>query len=117
MMKRSLRWLAILACSTIAVPLIACSSSSTGDATTSSGPGGGTGAEAEWDALFEATFTSSDLAVDKAKHDMIAGAARPQATKLGDIGHFALLGTTLLGTTKDAFFALDRWSVDHMDEL
>ena len=34
---------------------------------------------------------------------------------LGDIAHFALLGTTILGTTQNQFMGLDRWDTPNMD--
>ncbi len=55
-------------------------------------------------------LASPDLATAQAAHDMIAQGGESSAREQGDFGHSVLLGTTLLDSTHDEFFALDRWT-------
>lgn len=91
------------------------STGSTTSSTTTSGTGGAM--PVEYDALVLGTLAASDLTMAKATHDAIAGGGEAQAKALGDIGHKAMLGTTLLGTTQNQFLGFDRWSTDKMDML
>jgi quinol monooxygenase YgiN len=86
-------------------------------ATTGSTGGAGTGGApaVEFDAIIIGTLASTDLATAKAAHDAVAAGGESQAKMLGDFGHQALLGTTLLGTTQNQFLALDRWNTGNMD--
>jgi quinol monooxygenase YgiN len=85
------------------------------------GPGSGGGAGAaviEYDAILRGTFASSDMAVAQAGHDQLAQGGEEQSKALGDFEHHAMLGTTLLGTTENEYFALDRWhGSEGMDAL
>ena len=89
----------------------------TGGTTAASTTGTGGAAAVEYDAIILGTLASSDLAMAKAAHDAVASGGEAQAKMLGDIGHQALLGTTILGTTQNQFLALDRWDTDKMDTL
>jgi len=84
----------------------------------STGPGGAGGeATAEYSVLFRGKMFSDDLAQDKAYHDMLASGAEAGAKALGDFGHDAMLGTTILGTTENEFLAVDRWATNDMDKI
>lgn len=50
-----------------------------------------------------------DPAAAEAVHDNLASAGEAPARAMGDIGHEAFLGTTLLGTPENEFLAIDRW--------
>jgi len=87
---------------------VACSSSSSGDGGTSSTQ---TDPKAVPSAvLIVGSLADSDMSVAEGKHDAAAKAGEPTAKMLGDGAHTVMLGTTLLGTTKNQFLALDRWS-------
>jgi hypothetical protein len=58
-----------------------------------------------------------DLAAAQAQHDAIAKGGQPGANMLGDFSHRVGLGTTILGTTSDQFFALDRWHENNLDKV
>jgi quinol monooxygenase YgiN len=51
----------------------------------------------------------ADDATAQSQHDALAHGGQSAASQAGDIGHEVFLGTTLLGTTKNEFLALDRW--------
>ena len=88
--------------------------------TSTGGSGGmGTGGMApavEYDALVLGTLAlANDLAAAKTAHDAVAGGGEAQVKALGDIGHAALLGTSLLGTQENQFLGFDRWITGNMD--
>jgi quinol monooxygenase YgiN len=60
----------------------------------------------EYIALIRGTLAGSDLAAAKSAHDQIASLGKPPA----DIGHDAMLGTTLLDSKENEFKAIDRWT-------
>lgn len=64
----------------------------------------------EFAALVRGTLFSDDVAEAKALHDPLAAGGEAAAIGLGDFGHDVHLGTTLLGTTENAFAAVDRWT-------
>lgn len=74
--------------------------------------GGGGGAAVEAIALVRGTLFTADLAQAKGTHDGVAMGGQAMAEAAGDIAHDPYLGTALLGTTENAFLALDRWSSD-----
>ncbi len=55
------------------------------------------------------TLSSADLSVVQPQHDALAKGGEAAAKGAGDVGHAVMLGTTMLGTKKDEFLALDRW--------
>mgnify|MGYP000529792057 CR=1 FL=1 len=61
-------------------------------------------------ALVRGTLFTDDLAMAQARHDMLAAGGESAARDAGDTGHDAMLGTTLLGTTENAFVGLDQWN-------
>ena len=69
----------------------------------------GAGGGVELAALVRGTLYTTNIAEAQAKHDAIAGGGEAAAKAAGDIGHDVGLGTTLLGTTENAFMGLDRW--------
>lgn len=73
------------------------------------GAGGGT-ASNEYAAMVRGTLFTMDMAAAKMKHDEVAAGGEQAAKDAGDIAHDALLGTTLLGTTENAFLGIDRWN-------
>ncbi|MBI4957316.1 MAG: hypothetical protein HY908_35225 [Myxococcales bacterium] len=81
--------------------------------TTSQGGGGaggaGGGAAAELMFVVRGTLYTQNLTEAQGYHDGLAEGGEPAATAAGDFGHDALLGTTLLGTTANAFLGVDRW--------
>lgn len=83
----------------------------TGGAGGSAGAAGAAGAAAgvEVAALVRGTLAQSDMGQAQAQHDAIAKGGEAAAKAAGDIGHDVGLGTTLLGTTENAFLGLDRW--------
>lgn len=90
------------------------SSSSSGDASSSSSDDGGSSSSGNVDdgtyaAIVRGTLFTDDLAEAQVVHDMVAMGGEKSAMALGDFGHDAKLGTTLLGTTENAFLALDQW--------
>ena len=80
------------------------------------GPGGGGEAPFEQNALIRGTL-AEDPETAKAQHDQLASGSEEAAKSLGDFGHDAMLGTTLLGTTENEFLGFDRWDTDRMDEV
>jgi hypothetical protein len=116
---RSAIW--VLGAAAIVAATAGCSSqdaggSGGGDGTGSGGGGGAKGSH-EWDALIRGTLATSDLEKAQATHDPLAKGGQKTAEALGDFAHFAMLGTTLLGTHEDAFVAFDRWHDDDMSKL
>ena len=83
----------------------------------SAGGDGGAAPAHEWDALIRGKLATSDLEKAQSEHDPLAKGGQKGAQALGDFAHFAMLGTTLLGTQKDTFVAFDRWHEDDMDKL
>lgn len=84
----------------------------TGDsADTTAGSDATTGepVDAHWGALVRGTLFTDDLDMAQGVHDPLAMGGERAATALGDYGHDALLGTTLLGTTENQFLAIDQW--------
>ena len=71
--------------------------------------GGGGGGGGESVVLVRGTLFTTDLAAAKASHDAVSAGGEMQAKAAGDFGHDAMLGTTLLGSTQDAFLGIDRW--------
>jgi quinol monooxygenase YgiN len=65
--------------------------------------------EVEVIAVVRGTLADSDLAAAQARHDEIARAGEEPSLAAGDFGHQVGLGTSLLGTTPNAFLAMDRW--------
>lgn len=66
--------------------------------------------EGEWLALVRGTLFTDDLSEAQAFHDGLASGGEEAARAAGDFGHDAMLGTTLLGTTENAFLGVDRWT-------
>lgn len=108
-----------------ALTVFAAGCSSSGDASPTKASDSG-GADAIADAVTEAapdtavlipqavlvvgTLSSSDITEAQKQHDAVAKNGEAPSKGAGDIGHVAMLGTSLLGTTKNEFIALDRWS-------
>jgi hypothetical protein len=122
--------LGIIACGDDTASSTSSTSSSTtgagGDATTTGGGGsggaggGGTGGAAdmsEYNGIVIGTLKEADLAKAKMGHDMLAAGGEAQSKMLGSFGHFALLGTTVLGTKQDEFLGVDRWHGNNMDKV
>lgn len=64
------------------------------------------------------TLFTDDLAEAQSLHDQLAGGGEAAATAAGDFAHDAMLGTTLLGSPEDQFFAMDRWtSAENMGQF
>ncbi|MFK8004251.1 MAG: hypothetical protein AB8H86_32095 [Polyangiales bacterium] len=68
------------------------------------------GGTSEFAALVRGTLFTDDLTAAQELHDPLASGGEEAAMALGDFGHDVHLGTTLLGTTENAFAALDRWT-------
>lgn len=80
------------------------------------GDGGDGGTTGEWLALVRGTLFTTDLDMAQMRHDALASGGEAAARAAGDFGHDAMLGTTLLGTTENAFLGVDRWmSLDGMN--
>ncbi len=79
-------------------------STDTEDATTTGEPVGN-----EWGALVRGSLFTDDLEMAQGVHDAVAMGGQKAAMAAGDFGHDALLGTTLLGTTENAFLGIDQW--------
>lgn len=60
--------------------------------------------------LVRGSLIGEDLVQAQQLHDTVAGGGEDAAKQAGDVGHRALLGTTLLGTTENAFLGLDQWN-------
>jgi hypothetical protein len=83
------------------------------------GGGGGSGGAAEtpeWDALLRGTLATSDKKAE-AIHDPLAKGGEKTGKDLGDFAHFAMLGTTILGTHEDEFLVFDRWHENNMNKF
>jgi len=65
--------------------------------------------EGTYAALVRGELFTDDLMMAQGLHDMIAMGGEEAATALGDFGHDAKLGTTLLGGTENTFLGLDQW--------
>ena len=63
----------------------------------------------EYAVLVRGTLFTTDLVEAKTYHDGLAAGGEQPAKDAGDFGHDALLGTTLLGSTENAFLGIDRW--------
>lgn len=75
-------------------------------------------ASGEWVALVRGTLFTDDLVMAQMRHDGLAAGGEEIARMAGDFGHDAMLGTTLLGTTENAFLGVDRWtSFDGMNNF
>ncbi|MCA9666330.1 MAG: hypothetical protein KC503_12105 [Myxococcales bacterium] len=113
-MKRRILLLAI----TFTLVAAACSddsSNNTPDATSADSSAADAGGDSSaapglWAVLVRGELAKSDVAQAKADHDAVAAAGETPAKAAGDIGHDALLGTTLLGTTENAFLGIDQWN-------
>jgi quinol monooxygenase YgiN len=77
---------------------------------TGGGGGAGGGASLEYAAMIRGTLADGNLEQAKAAHDAIAEGGQRAAMAAGDIAHDVLLGTTLLDSTENEFFAFDRWT-------
>ena len=82
---------------------------STGDDTTGDPTTGGMVDEGTYAALVRGDLFTDDLMMAQGLHDMIAMGGEEAAMALGDFGHDAKLGTTLLGGTENTFLGLDQW--------
>ena len=81
-----------------------------GGGETGGGGTGGAGANmGEYAVLVRGELFTADLTAAQDYHDTLAAQGEQPAKDAGDFGHDALLGTTLLGTTENAFLGLDRW--------
>lgn len=60
-------------------------------------------------ALVRGSLFTDDLTMAQQTHDAVAMGGEEAAMAAGDFGHDALLGTTLLGTTENAFLGIDQW--------
>lgn len=65
---------------------------------------------ADFAVLVRGMLATSDMAEAKTMHDAVAGAGQAIAQEAGDVSHYALLGSTQLGSTENAFLALDQWT-------
>lgn len=74
------------------------------------GNGAGGGPAAEYAAMVRGRLASGDLAEAQATHDAIASAGEAQSKAAGDFAHDVLLGTTILDSVENEFFAFDRWT-------
>jgi quinol monooxygenase YgiN len=70
----------------------------------------GPGAPVPAAVLILGTLADADLGAAQTKQDQAAKGGEGTAKQLGDTAHTVMLGTSLLGTTKNQFLALDRWS-------
>jgi quinol monooxygenase YgiN len=61
-------------------------------------------------AVVRGKLAESDLAQAKTLHDQIASGGEPGARAAGDIGHDALLGTTVLDSIENEFLGIDQWT-------
>lgn len=78
----------------------------TGDDTSSTGEMVDEGTYA---ALVRGDLYTDDLMMAQGLHDAISMGGEEAAMALGDFGHDAKLGTTLLGGTENTFLGLDQW--------
>lgn len=60
--------------------------------------------------LVRGSLVTDDMAAAQQLHDAVAGGGQQIAQDAGDVAHFALLGTSLLGSTENEFLALDQWT-------
>lgn len=89
----------------------AAGSSGSGGSAGNSGSGGtGGAAGGELLALVRGTLFTTDMVAAQAKHDALASGGEAAAKSQGDVAHDVGLGTTLLGTTENAFLGIDRWT-------
>lgn len=63
-----------------------------------------------WAVLIRGQLAAADLATSKGSHDALSKGGEAAAKAAGDIGHDALLGTKMLGTTENEFLAIDLWN-------
>jgi hypothetical protein len=75
-----------------------------------SGGSGGAATAEEYVVLVRGELFTDDIGEAQAYHDNLASGGEQSAKDAGDFGHDAMLGTTLLGTTENAFLGLDRWN-------
>jgi quinol monooxygenase YgiN len=61
-------------------------------------------------AVVRGNLANADIAQAKALHDQIATGGEADAKAAGDIGHDALLGTTLLDSIENEFLGVDQWT-------
>src|SRR5262245_6042869 len=88
------------------------------DTDTDDTDGGGTDTETDPGApppdaflgLVRGPLLEADPAAAQAYHDGVAAYGQASAEALGDVGHEAFLGTTLLGGSTSAFLAVDEWA-------
>ncbi len=81
----------------------------TSDGTTSDGTTTGVTDENDYGVFVFGTLYTDNLEEAQAYHDPLAAGGEDAAKMLGDFGHDALLGTTLLGTEENKFLGVDRW--------
>ena len=74
------------------------------------GAGGESASPMEYAVLVRGPLFTADIDEAQAYHDTLASAGEQDAKALGDFGHDAMLGTSLLGTAENTFLGLDRWS-------
>lgn len=83
----------------------------------SSGGSGGQGATSEWDAVVLGKLKGADPSASRPAHDALAKGGEAQANAAGDFAHRVGLGFVAAGNQSTAFFAIDRWHADNMDEV